>query len=502
MRVILAVALLVYVATALIVNSMIVNAATYDVALISQVIVAQLQTFSEFVTALGLSLFALRYYVSRLPDPDVVSKRRLLACVGIAALAFMVLLPAQQRAMKGLIWLAPEGMRRDALVLSVTNYGVLTGDVGIPQLAISREDIRTPPVQTLFPLLNPVLLFSDGYEAAREDVEPIGRIILNNDLARNHEIVGAGFNGAMEASCLALQKLYTDYSRASDETARDFNRSSDKQAVRQQWFGKVDRLFEEGADIVPQLGEDAFISHPVVQAKIRNTVETNLRAVPVPDVLKVLGSTDELAEYTRSHMAARVTNPCATTWNSFIAAGHKDMLVEDLVGYYSRLVREDYQRLGRSGDLSRFGEGVMLFAFAPAIGVAMTWFVASLQFLVAFSLLTRRFLVLPRPAHLAMVAVVSGAILIMPIALRSAAEQTRPGLEERFEIMRDLWGPWGTPLAATLRSLIRAEERVYPVGKAVRCATPLRAFDMFGEDCRGGPEPVEARAGSTYRSFS
>ncbi|WP_299680541.1 hypothetical protein [uncultured Roseobacter sp.] len=486
MRLILTIALLVYVVAALITNSMIVNAATYDVALVSQVVVVQLQRLSEFFTTLGLSLIILRSYVSRLDRPEVISISRLSICAGIIGLAFVVLMPVQQKAMQWLVQLAPAEMRRDALVLSVTNYGVIRGDVAIPQLEITRDEMREHPLQTLFPLLNPILLFSDGFEAARSDVGPIARTVLKNDLTRNHDLVSVGFNGAMDASCLALDKLFADYTKASNSTAKDFSRSSDQEAVRKEWFEKIDELFGEGADIVPQIrNQQEFLEHPAVQAKVHATVEENLRAIQIPNFLSALGSTDELAEYARERMSAKVTNPCAATWDSFTEDGHRDDLVDDLAAYYARLVGEDYRRLGNEGDLNTFGEVVMLYAFAPAIGLASTWLLASLQLIVALSMIARYQLRLPKVACGAILAGATGLILIVPITLRSDVELSRPGLEDRFNAMGDLWSPWGAPLQVSLRSLIRAEETVYPIGRVLRCTTPIVLFDMFGEDCEG-----------------
>lgn len=489
MRLLLTISLFVYVLAALIINSMIINAATYDVALISQFVIVQLQRVSEFFTTLGLSLIILKSYISRLDRPERISIRRLLTCAAIVGIAFAVLMPVQQRAMQWIVHLTPAEMRRDALVLSVTNYGVIRGDVAIPQLGIGRNEMREAPIQTLFPLLNPILLFSDGFEAARSDVEPIARTVLNNDLARNHDIVSVGFDGSMEASCLALEKLYADYTKASNETAREFERQPNRETVRQDWFSKVDTLFGEGADIIPQIRDkDEFLTHPAVQAKIRSTVETNLAEVEIPDFLEAIGSTSELANYARTQMAARIVNPCATTWNSFIAAGQKDELVDDLVAYYARLVGDDYERLGDEGDLNTFGEGVMLYAFAPTIGLASTWFLASLQFVVAISMIARYQFQLPKKAYGALIAISAGVIFLIPILPQSTAERSRPGLEERFQAISEIWQPWGLPIKLSLRSLVRAQETVYPMGRAIRCATPIAVFDMFGEDCNSSTD--------------
>ncbi|WP_226562502.1 hypothetical protein [Salipiger thiooxidans] len=483
MLLLLTVCLLLYAAANLVVNSMIVSAATYDVALVNQIVLSQLQGFTEFVTTLGLSLVLLRFYILRLPQPERFTVRRATMSAAIIAAAFFVLLPLQQRAVQEAAKLASPEMRRAALVLSVTNYGLVAGDVTMPQLGISKDDLRAPPVQTLFPLLNPILLYSGGFEIAEADIEPISRTIIRNGLARNNDIVEPSFNAAMDASCAALRDLYRDYTRASNVTASELRARSDGDAVRQEWFAKADQLFEKGADIPPQLGQDEFLEHPVVQAKITATVEGNLRSLEFPDFLSALGTTSELADYAKTHMAEKITNPCATTWASFVADGGRDSLIDDLVAYYAQLVREDYERLGENGDLSEFGRAVMLYAVAPTFGIAMTWLVAVLQVLTAASIITRYYVPVRASGRAGVMLVLLGLLVLWPAARMSDAEQSSPGLQERFAVMSESESLWAPVRIAGLAGLLRAEETIFPLGVSLRCLTPLRAFDMFGNNC-------------------
>lgn len=471
--------LILYAVATLTVNAMIVSATTYDVAIVNQVVLIELQRFTEFVTTLGISLILLRFYITRLNRPERFTFSRIVICGLIVTSAFFILRPAQQKLLQGLVSLAPAEMRREAFVLSVTNYGLVTGDVIIPQLNIAKEELKAPPIQTLFPFLNAILIFSDGYEVVEKDIEPIGRTVINNDLVRNHKVVSTGFDAAMKSSCTGLRKLYNDYTRVSDQTAQDFYDQSDKDKVRRDWREKSNELFGGETNIVPQLNEDEFIDHPNVQTRISGLVEENLRAVEFPDFMNVLGSTNQLADYARARMASYVVNPCATTWASFNANGQKDELVADLVAFYARIAREDYERLGKNGDLNQLGKGVMMFAIAPAISLIMTWLVAAFQLITAFGLAARYYVPLENQMRVAATCVLAFALIILPTLIPSKAESQTKGLSVRFERMSERHGALGVAASISLKSFLRAEERIFPLGRGILELTPLEAFRVF-----------------------
>jgi len=474
--------LIIYSIVILIINTLIVSTTTLDVALVNHIALLRLQGFSETATTLGISLLLTKFYINRLKDADLITLPRIAVCIGIVFVAFRVLLPVQQNVILNAANLSTAEMRREALVLSVTNFGLVTGDVSMPQLDIQKASLQSLPIQTLFPFLNPIFLLSDGYDLAERDLEPIAETIIYNGIARNEKLLSVSFNGAMKSSCAARRAFLARYQAASLLTVRDFRTSSDLERVRREWSAKMADLFGERVPVVPDLTEAELLAHPAVKQHLGEIVSDELESVEIPDFLSALGGAGEFAAYARLTIRQKIDNPCAMNWQTFVEDGLRDEVIEELVGYYARLAREDYHRLGPEGDFNGLGVNVMMYAVAPPLSLTLTWLVGSLQLITAFSMILRYYVpgrVSYRPALTLMFALF---ILYLPMARPSQAERSIPELETRFSIMQERYDVTGSITAILLKRMVRVEERIFPIGRALVTLTPLQAFDMF----RGG----------------
>jgi hypothetical protein len=492
--------LIVYVGINLVINALVVDAIGIEFALVHILSAQGLQTISEAVAVFGLSLLCARFYITSRPDPERITRGRLSACAAIVAVAFLVLMPAQQSLVNRIVTGTDAETRRTALVLGVTNYGLLSGDVIIPELGLDRESLDFHDVRVQFPFLGIVLLLGDGFEVLEQDFQPIMRTVLINSSARHYETLTPAFNAAMTASCTHINALFADYEAASQRIERAFRTTGDRTDVREAWWRQMDGLIGEGADVLPDQARDIFLRNPAVRAKLHEDVGAELGRMSLPEIFHGFAAHEKgpLDRYVRARMAERIADPCDMTWRRFVREGHRDAVAADLAAYYGRLISDDRYRLGENGDLAGVGRGAVVAAIGPFIGVTLTLGVALVQAGVILSLVSRNYVpwrhwgagLHPKRMQRLTVAIATAGILFIAVLVPSEAE-SNPEWQERIHSIAATHQTWGAPVTAALRVGMRLEALAYPVGQALKSITPLDELDVFG-----GPVERGAKEGS------
>lgn len=492
-------------------NAVVVDVLDLRIAGLSENAVDLLHRATQVMSTLGISLLLMRFYIQKVKAPRRFSVWNGVVCGGIIVGAFFVIAPLERNLLNWVVNKSTATMRRDALVLAVTSYGITSGDVTMQELNINKDTYQGVDVRSFLAVINPVLIMSDGFEVVNLRFPGVLNLILKNEMIRHDRLIATTFDIGMKTSCTGLMVLEGRFKAQAIATTQTYKKRQEDpgrdpnwlQNLQGDWRHQVNEIFGYDAAIDPAVPEGQFRTHPAVQLWIRRSVTDSMDS-SLPSLLAPLDERQAIKGYLRQQMAERVTDPCKTSWSSFKAAGHRDEALKATAGHFVEVVTKDSERLGPGGDLEPIGRAAVLIAVVPTFAIGMSVAIAALQALTAVSLILTYYVVVKRRIRRGIVLGLAALFVLIPLLSSHLVADTKV-FQARLGEVAARGFHTGMVLAAASNWLLRAEPSFYLIGHELREALVPDLFRMLGgtdeTDGEGAPPSAAGTVGAAAKGL-